>query len=79
MDNAVNCIKGEIHNVIASLRLGWAAQIPFLADFKVILPAPLLLHARPCPQTLHPAEGPAHPRSGQAWLVRAVHVGGGAD
>jgi brefeldin A-resistance guanine nucleotide exchange factor 1 len=34
MDNAVNCIKGEIHNVIASLRLGWAAQIPFLADFK---------------------------------------------
>ncbi len=30
----VNCIKGEIHNVIASLRLGWAAQSQFLADFK---------------------------------------------
>ena len=34
--NAVNCIKGEIHNVIASLRTGWAAQIPFLGDFKAL-------------------------------------------
>jgi hypothetical protein len=32
----VNCIKGEIHNIIASLRLGWAAQIAFLSDFKAL-------------------------------------------
>ena len=33
---SVNCIKGEIHNIIASLRLGWAAQIAFLSDFKAL-------------------------------------------
>ena len=32
----VNCIKGEIHNIIASLRLGWAAHIAFLSDFKAL-------------------------------------------
>ena len=35
-DLRVNCIKGEIHNIIASLRLGWAAQIAFLSDFKAL-------------------------------------------
>lgn len=35
--NAVNCIKGEIHNVIASLRLsGGAAQLVRAADFKAL-------------------------------------------
>lgn len=33
---SVNCIKGEIHNIIASLRLGWAAHIAFLSDFKAL-------------------------------------------
>eukprot|EP01051_Picozoa_sp_SAG22_P007571 SAG22_NODE_537_length_9361_cov_53.700821_8_plen_484_part_00 len=35
--NAVNCIKGEIHNVIASLRTGWIQSArPFLHDFKTL-------------------------------------------
>ena len=36
MNNAVNCVKGEIHNVIASLRLGAGAELQFIADFKAL-------------------------------------------